>query len=124
MDFFDERILNVLKDGKPRVFNQILNDVGFSHNTLRLHLDFLVDQGFIVKEKKPSKGLGRPAFTYSIPPKVKRQVSLALSDPFTEVVSITFSRLRHLCRFEKGGYCKNMRTKCEAQICPQIIKGE
>jgi predicted ArsR family transcriptional regulator len=72
MDFFDERILNVLKDGKPRVFNQILNAVGFSHNTLRLHLDFLVDQGFIVKEKKPSKGLGRPAFTHSIPPKVKR----------------------------------------------------
>ena len=124
MDFFDERILNALKSGKPRVFSQILNEVGFSHNTLRLRLRRLLDQGFVLKEKKPSRGLGRPAFTYSIPPKVKRQVSLVISDPFTEVVSITFSRLRHLCRFEKGRYCKKTRTRCEAQNCPQILKKE
>jgi hypothetical protein len=52
------------------------------------------------------------------------EVSLALSDPFTEVVSITFSRLRHLCRFEKGGYCKKIKKRCEAQSCPQILNKE
>jgi len=25
--------------------------------------------------------------------------------------------LRHLCRFEKGGYCKKVKRKCEAQNC-------
>ena len=34
MDFFDERILTALKDGKPRGFAVLLGEVGFSHNTL------------------------------------------------------------------------------------------
>jgi len=43
MDVFDEAILAVLKDGRGRSFNQILEQVGFSHNTLRLHLEHLVE---------------------------------------------------------------------------------
>jgi len=37
MGFFDERILNALKDGKPKSFAMLLNEVGFSHNTLQQH---------------------------------------------------------------------------------------
>ena len=102
MDLFDERILAVLKDGKPRIFTQLLNEVGISHNTLRPHLEHLVAQSFVVKEKTVSNRLGRP--------KVQQQVSIALSDPSIEIVSLPFSRLKHLCRFEKGGYCKKSRT--------------
>ena len=124
MDFFDERILSVLVDGKPRDFQQILGKVDFSHNTLRLHLSRLVDQGLVVKEKRPSKGLGRPRFTYSVPPKLHRQASRILSDPFDEFVTLPFRKLRHLCRFEKGRYCKKIKKRCEAQNCPQILKKE
>jgi len=67
MDFFDKCILSVLRDGRSTNFNQLLREVDFSHNTLRLHLRRLADQGFVVKEKKPSKGRGRPRFTYSVP---------------------------------------------------------
>jgi DNA-binding Lrp family transcriptional regulator len=35
MDLFDTAILNILRDGKPREFQQILDTVKFSHNTLR-----------------------------------------------------------------------------------------
>jgi len=42
MDFFDERVLAALKDGKPRSFTTFLGEVGFSHNTLQQHLDRLV----------------------------------------------------------------------------------
>jgi hypothetical protein len=38
MDLYDKRILAVLRDGKSRNFYQILSEVGFSYNTLRLHL--------------------------------------------------------------------------------------
>ena len=41
MSFFDKRIFEALKDGRPRDFSQILRmraRVDFSHNTLRLHL--------------------------------------------------------------------------------------
>jgi len=83
-----------------------------------------VDPGLILKEKTPSKGLGRPRLTYSLPPKLHRQASRLLSDPLGEVVALTFQKLKQLCRFEKGGYCKKIKRKCEAQNCPQIQKGE
>jgi predicted ArsR family transcriptional regulator len=124
MDFFDRCIFNVLRDGTSRDFNQLLREVDFSHNTLRLHLRRLVDQGLVVKEKTPSKGLGRPRFTYSLPPKLHRQASRLLSDPLGEIVTLPFRKLRHLCRFEKGGYCKKIKGRCEAQNCPQILRKE
>jgi len=32
-----------------------------------------------------------------------------LSHPFVEIVSLPFNRLKHLCRFEKGGYCEQAK---------------
>jgi len=87
MDSFDRRVLAVLKDGKPRDFQQLLWEVGFSHNTLRLHLARLERQGFILKAKKPQKGPGRPRFTYSLSPRLRRQVALTLTEPYTAIVA-------------------------------------
>jgi hypothetical protein len=36
-------------------------------------------------------------------------------------VALPFSRLRHVCRFEKGGYCKETKKNCAPQICPRSI---
>jgi DNA-binding HxlR family transcriptional regulator len=99
MDTFDKRILNPLRDGNPRDFRQLLRDVGFSHNTLRLHLFSLERQGFIVKDKKPIKRRGKPVFIYSSPPKIRRKIALTIKEPQTTIVSLTFKGLRHLCRF-------------------------
>jgi predicted ArsR family transcriptional regulator len=124
MDSFDRRILTVLRDGESRDFPRLLREAGFSHNTLRLRLTSLKRQGFVLETKKHKEGSGRPGFTYSLSPDIKRRVALTLTDPYTTIVSLTLQKLRHLCRFEKGGYCKNMRRKCEAQNCPQITKGQ
>ena len=56
MNPFDKRILSVLRGGKSRDVQQLPKEVGFSHNTLRLHLDSLEGQGFIVKAEKPKEG--------------------------------------------------------------------
>jgi predicted transcriptional regulator len=122
MDSFDKRILSVLRDGRPRDFRQLLRDVGFSHNTLSMHLLSLERQGFIIKEKKPIKRQGRPVFIYSLPPEIRQKVVLTIKEPQTTIVSLTFQGLRHLCRFEKGGYCKEEKTSCSPQNCPQILK--
>jgi DNA-binding HxlR family transcriptional regulator len=122
MDVFDERILSILKDGKPRVFNQLLYEVGFSHNTLKLHLKRLRSDGLLVREKTPSDTLGRPRFVYAVSVKLRKQISAILSDPPVELVHLPFTKLKHLCRFEKGGYCKEVRTDCSSRICPQIPK--
>jgi DNA-binding Lrp family transcriptional regulator len=124
MDSFDKRFLAVLKDGKPRGFQQLSREAGFSHNTLRLHVTSLKRQGFIVETRNYKESPGRPGLTHFLPLGMKNRVALTLTDPYTVIVSLTFQKLRHLCRFGKGGYCKNMRTKCEAQDCPQVTKGQ
>ena len=60
MDFFDERVLAVLKDGKPRSFSTLLSEVSFSHNTLQQHLDRLIARGLAGKEKMASNSLEDP----------------------------------------------------------------
>jgi predicted ArsR family transcriptional regulator len=124
MDSFDKQILAVLKNGESLEFKQLLQEVGFSHNTLRLHIAKLKRQGMIAQAEKTKNSPGRPILTYSLPPEIKHRVALTLTDPYTIIVSLTFQKLKHLCRFEKDGYCKNTRRNCEAQNCPQIIKGE
>jgi DNA-binding Lrp family transcriptional regulator len=124
MDFFDERILAVLSDGKPKVLAQLLGEVDFSRNTMKLHLKRLLSQGLVVKEKMPLNRKGRPKFAYSTPLRIRQQVSAALSDPRITIISLPFSRLRHLCRFEKGGYCKQARKNCSPENCPQLPKAK
>ena len=122
MGFFDERVLAMLKDGKSKDFASLLGEVGFSHNTLQQHLIRLTARGLVVREKAAGNNFGRPKFTYHIPSKATNKVIGALNDPRVELVTVAFSRLRHVCRFEKGGRCKETRKDCSPQICPQIRK--
>jgi predicted ArsR family transcriptional regulator len=119
MDPFDTAILNILSDGKPREFQQILDSVKFSHNTLRHHLDSLFDKRLITKEKKPVKCRGRPRFVYSILLGTGKKTAM-LPSSMIGMVSLSFSKLSRVCRFEKGGFCKKIRGPCSAQVCPQI----
>jgi len=122
LDFFDECVLAALKDGKPKSYAKLLSEVSFSHNTLQQHLESLTAKGLVVREKPAATGFGRPKFAYHVPFRASKQVTAALEDPAMELVAIPFSRLRHVCRFEKGGYCKETRRGCAPQICPQIRK--
>jgi predicted ArsR family transcriptional regulator len=67
MDFFDQRILAALKDGKPHGFTALQSQAGFSHNTLQQHLTRLVEKGLVIKEKDPASGFGRPKYVYHVP---------------------------------------------------------
>jgi predicted transcriptional regulator len=81
MDLFDEQILTMLSDSKTKVLAQLLNEAGFSRNAVKLHLKRLSSQGLVVKEKIPSNRKGRQKYAYSIPPRIRKQVSAALQDP-------------------------------------------
>ena len=121
MDEFDEAILEALIDGKPRSFNQLLEKADFSHNTLRLHRDKLVDQTIVTREKVTGEGRGRPTYVYSLSSGGRRVASM-LRSGVEGVVALPFSSLGQVCRFEKGGFCKKVRMGCEARNCPQISK--
>jgi len=119
MDPSDIEILNQLTDGKPKEFDQILAAIKISHNTLRHHLDSLIEQKVVTRSKHPARGRGRPKFTYSAKVGVGKVPGL-LPSPSTGVVSMTFEKLSQVCRFEKGEFCKKMRGPCSARVCPQI----
>jgi predicted ArsR family transcriptional regulator len=121
MDLYDRKILTVTKDGKPRSFQQMLSEVGFSHNTLRQHLDKLVDQGLVERLKMPRKGPGRPLFAYRLSKGAEKAVS-ALSNPSLGLVAVSFDGLRRVCRREKGGFCKEIRGQCTPFSCPLVEK--
>jgi len=95
MDPIDDGIISRLKDGKPREFEQLLREAGFSHNTLRLHLDSLAQRGMIVKDKRPVKGRGRPRFVYSMS-LGSGGVFRTHLNPSTGVVSLSFVRLSQI----------------------------
>jgi len=112
MDYFDQRILAALKDGEPRSFPAIQSQVGFSHNTLQQHLTRLVEKSLVLKDKDPAKCFGRPKYLYHVPSRAAKQVGASLENPDVELVTMPFSRVRHICRFEKGGWCKEKRESC------------
>ena len=121
MDPFEAEIVRVLRDGKPRRFSQILGEVVFSRNTLRLHLEHLLEKGLVMREKTPSKKPGRPVYMYSMPVKSRLQAPQLLSNPYDTLVTLSFSKLKQMCRHEKGGYCKKSRAQCTAEKCPQTL---
>jgi len=60
---FDEDVLDALINGKSHTFPEILEKATFTHNTLRLHLDKLVEQRLITREKVAR---GRQSYVYSV----------------------------------------------------------
>ena len=88
----------------------------------RTVLASLERQGFIVKSKKPKKGHGRPSFVYSLPPEIRNQITLTISNPYTTIVSLTFQRLRHICRFEKGDTARKRREDAKPKTAPKSQK--
>ncbi len=118
MDSYDEEILNALEDGTSTNFTQILDTVTFSHNTLRLHLNSMVEKGLIVREKSPSKRRGRPSYLY----RASAEALASASGAPGGVVALNFSDLKRLCRYQRGGRCRETRDRCELESCPQIMK--
>lgn len=122
MDVFDRCILSILRDGEAKYFKQILSEADFPYNTLRRHLDGLVDRGMVERSKRPRKGPGRPEFVHRLSGDIDGPTLSSLLDPYRGFVVLSFDRLRRLCRHEKGGFCKEVRCRCAPQNCPQIEK--
>jgi hypothetical protein len=55
--------------------------------------------GLVFEEKMASNSPGRPKFAYRVPSTATKQVAAALQNPYEALVTLQFSRLRHLCRF-------------------------
>ena len=96
---------------------ELVKDSGFARSTVVIHLERLGTEGLLLKEKKLSKGRGRPRFLYRL---AVTSTPKAASPP--SIVALEFSKLRKACRYEKGGYCKLVKNMCTTQNCRLSIK--
>jgi len=96
---------------------ELIKAAGFARSTVIIHLERLMFEGLILREKKPVGGRGRPKFLYHL---IKTPKSKAAFQP--SIVPIEFSNLRKACRYEKGGYCKLVKDTCSAQNCKLVTK--
>jgi len=117
LDAFDRKIIDVLsRNGGRMTLAELIRDSEFARSTVVIHLERLGTEGLLLKEKKLSKGRGRPRFLYRLadPPTLKA------ASP--AIVALEFSKLRKACRYEKGGYCKLAKSTCMTQNCQLTIK--
>jgi predicted ArsR family transcriptional regulator len=118
LDFFDRKILDILsRKHEPMTLGELVSDLGFARSTVIIHLERLGSEGLVLKEKKPSRGRGRPEFLYHA-----AHTSHSNMDSQPSDVMLEFSKLKKACRYEKSGYCKPARGTCATQNCPLIMK--
>lgn len=121
MDWFCEALCDFLGDGRPRTFQELLKDTGFARSTLSDHLRHLVEGGLVTRRQVVMGSRGRPRYTYRL---IRPLVRSIRTGGVIDVVAIKFQKLSHICRYEKGGFCKTVKKACSTENCPQIIKKE
>jgi len=117
LDVFDRKIVDVLKVRcAPATLDDLVRDAGFARSTVIIHLERLMSEGLVLRDKKPCEGRGRPKFLY----RLINEASKPSIQP--SIVLIEFSKLRKICKYEKGGYRKLAKNACTNQNCRLIIK--
>ena len=124
MGSFDELILESLKDGSRKSFEDLLAKGGMSHNTLKRYLQRLIGEGLVSRKENVKNRRGRPEYGYYLTPRLKQRVNLRLTEPYTSLVTLTFTKLKQICKHNKSGFCQTKRRNCGSYICPHIIRGQ
>ena len=115
VDWVCRSLVALLSKGEALSLGQLMDRSGFARQTVHSHLKHLVEAGIVSKEGL-KRGRGRPTMLYRLS---KRPSDAAES---SGIVSLTFQRLKHACRFEKGGLCKKVKGGCTVERCPLTIK--
>jgi len=101
-----------------------LSRSGLSHNALKRYLRPLMDQGLVSRAERVENRRGRPEYGYCLTPKFKKHLNLTVTEPYTSLVTLTFTRLKQICRYGKGRFCRARKRNCVSHLCPQIIRNK
>jgi predicted ArsR family transcriptional regulator len=124
MGSFDQLILESLKDGSKRSFREILAKGDMSHNTLKRYLQRLMTEGLVSRTENVKNRRGRPEYNYYLTPRLKQRVNLRITEPYTSLVTLTFTKLKQICKHHKSGFCQTKRSNCSSYLCPHIMRGQ
>ena len=114
MDWACEILVGVLESERMSL-SQLVKKSGLARQTVHNHLKHLVEAD-VVSQEAVKHGRGRPTVFYH-----KSKLPIETLDEH-DIVRLTFQKLKHACRFEKGGWCKEIKSKCAQEKCPLTIK--
>ena len=117
MDWCCRSLVGILDRESGLSLSQLIQRSGLARQTVHNHLRHLLKAG-IVSEEAVKRGRGRPTILYRRSKQPVQMVEMA------DIVSLTFQRLKHVCRFEKGGWCKEIKGKCTPERCPLTLKNK
>jgi len=86
----------------------LVRDSGFARSTVIIHLERFASEELVLKEKKPSKGRGRPEFQYR-----PADTSQPKTAPQPSVIVMEFSKLKKACRYEKAVTANSQGTRVQ-----------
>ncbi len=67
LDAFDRRIVDAFRvKDRSMTLAKLVDATGFARSTVIIHLERLMSEGLILREKKPVGGRGRPKFVYRL----------------------------------------------------------
>ena len=125
---YDEYVVHWASElfrSKPKpswLLREILSSSGCSRRTVFARLKLLEKKGLVKKfidEKSGKRRVGRPCTIYY---PSKTLLSLRPTETLSQIVAIPVTKLRRLCGYEKGGFCKETRMACQPIDCPHIVK--
>jgi len=114
MDWACRHLVGLFDEEKRLSLSQLVERSGLARQTVHNHLRHLAESG-ILSQEALKRGRGRPTILYSMS---RKPVEIEGAD----IVSLAFQKLKHACRFEKGGWCKELRGKCDPEKCPLTLK--
>uniref|UniRef100_A0A7C3J506 Winged helix-turn-helix transcriptional regulator n=1 Tax=Candidatus Methanomethylicus mesodigestus TaxID=1867258 RepID=A0A7C3J506_9CREN len=104
------KLIEVLKDEKDLSLSQLVEKSGLGCQTVHSHLKHLLETGFVWQEAA-KHGVCRPTMVYH---RFKQRTEVAEAN----VVRLKFQKLKHASRFEKGGWCKELRGNRASEKYP------
>jgi len=67
LDVFDRKIVDVLRvRSEPVTLDDLVGDTSFARSTVIIHIERLMSEGLVLREKKLREGRGRPKFLYRL----------------------------------------------------------
>jgi len=111
---FEIPIARLIQDEGKLSLKDVIKKTGLSRQTAINNLKTLTEKGFLSRQTLV-KGRGRPTILYY---RTQKPVNIL---KFGNAVTLSFQKLKHVCRLEKGGFCKEKKCNCSQDLCPIII---
>jgi predicted transcriptional regulator len=120
-EFLVQKVGNILQGSDGKTLEEMIHELGASKVSALKWLQSLEKDGLVYRTRLMKAGRkGRPQSVYHPTKNLKTFIGKESSN---SMVMLDFSKLKTICRYEKGGMCKALLPKlqrCESQLCPYL----